>query len=93
MSSCWRIRGAVDSIALFQCHVPTILEIFFFNTNFEQAIKISLRDFSLIPRLQEEEKTYACDRLQKEKLSIENVRLFLYFPVINYRQIYKAIDL
>ena len=28
----------------------------FENTDFEQAIQISLRDFSLIPRLQEEQK-------------------------------------
>ena len=36
-------------------------------------------------------KKYACDRLQKEKLSFKNVELFLYSPVINYGLIYKAI--
>ena len=56
MSSCWQIRGAVDSIALFQYHAPTITEKIFLNTDFEQAIQISLRNFSLIPRLQEEQK-------------------------------------
>ena len=29
MSSCWQIRGAVDSIALFQYHAPTIREKIF----------------------------------------------------------------
>ena len=28
-------------------------------------------------------KKYACDRLQREKLSIPNIEFFLYFPVIN----------
>ena len=37
MSSCWQIRGAVDSIALFQCHTSTIREKIFENTDFEQA--------------------------------------------------------
>ena len=37
MSSCWQIRGAVDSIALFQCHASTIREKIFENTDFEQA--------------------------------------------------------
>ena len=66
MSSFWHIRVAVDSIALFQYHALTIREKIFLNTDFEQAIQISLRDLSLIPRLQEEQK-YACDLLQKEK--------------------------
>ena len=26
MSLCWQIRGAVDSIVLFQCQAPTIWE-------------------------------------------------------------------
>ena len=37
MSSCRQIRGAVDSIALFQCHAPTIREKIFEITDFEQA--------------------------------------------------------
>ena len=37
MSSCRQIRGAVDSIALFQCHAPTIREKIFENADFEQA--------------------------------------------------------
>ena len=38
-------------------------------------------------------KNYACDWLQKEKLSIQNIKLLLYSPVINYGHIYKAIHL
>ena len=66
----------------------------FFNTDFEQAIQISLRGFSLIPRLQEEQKKYACDLLQKEEVAFKVwLELFLYSPFINYDHIYKAIDL
>ena len=38
-------------------------------------------------------KKKACDPLQKEKLSFQNIELFVYFPVINYGHIYKAVDL
>ena len=48
MSSCWQIRGAVDSIVLFLCQAPTIWE----------TIQISLWDFLLIPQFQEEQKIY-----------------------------------
>ena len=66
----------------------------FFNTDFEQAIQISLRGFSLVPRLQEEQKKYACDLLQKEEVAFKVwLELFLYSPFINYDHIYKAIDL
>ena len=56
MSSCRHIRVAVDSIALFQYHAPTIREKICINTDFQQAIQICLQDFWLIPRLQEEQK-------------------------------------
>ena len=58
MSSCWRIHSAIDSIAVFQYHTPTVQENIFENTDFEQAIQIFLQaqDFWLIPRLQEEQK-------------------------------------
>ena len=38
-------------------------------------------------------KKYSCDLLQKEKRSTQNMELFLYSPVINYGNIYKATDL
>ena len=38
-------------------------------------------------------KKYTCDLLQKEKESIQNMELFLHYPVINYSHIYKASDL
>lgn len=55
MSSRRQIRGTVDSIALFQYHASNIREKIL-NMDFEQAIHISLREFSLFLRLQEEQK-------------------------------------
>ena len=52
-------------------------------------MQISLRGFSLIPRLQEEQKKYACDLLQKEEVAFKVwLELFLYSPFINYDHIY-----
>ena len=59
MSSCWQICSAIDSIAVFQYHTPTLIQENIFETmDFEQAIQMFLQaqDFSLIPRLQEEQK-------------------------------------
>ena len=47
-----------------------------FAKRFRARKQISLRDFSLLPRHQEEQKC-ACDSLQKEKLSIQNIEPFL----------------
>ena len=72
MSSCWQIRGTVDRIALFQCHASTIRrDIFKTRINLEQAIQMSLRDFSwdfsFIPRLQEEQKICLWSVAKKKK--------------------------
>ena len=84
MSSCWQIRGAVDSIALFQYHAPTIRENIFWNTDFEQAIQISLRDFSLIPRLQEERKICLWS-VAKTTRSIQTTVTFIKRLTVNRR--------
>ena len=47
------------------------------------AKQTSLRDFSLILRLQEEQKMCLWS-VVKKKLSIQSIERFLYFPVINY---------
>ena len=77
MSSCWRIRSAIDSIAVFQYHTPTIQENIFENTDFEQAIQIFLQaqDFWLIPRLQEEQKICLWT-VAKRTQSIQNTSSF-----------------
>ena len=50
----------------------------FFNTDFEQAIQISLRGFSLIPRLQEEQKKICLWSVAKRRSSIQSMaRAFL----------------
>ena len=77
MSSCWRIRSAIDSIAVFQYHTPTIQESIFENTDFEQAIQIFLQaqDFWLILRLQEEQKICLWT-VTKRTQSIQNTSSF-----------------
>ena len=89
MSSCWRIRSAIDSIAVFQYHTPTIQESIFENTDFEQAIQIFLQaqDFWLIPRLQEEQKICLWTVAKKKTKHSKYIKLFLYSSVINYGHI------
>ena len=69
MPSCWQINGAIDGIALFQYHAPTIQDKIFLNMDFEQAIQISLRDFLLIPRLQKRAKNMPVICCKKKKNS------------------------
>ena len=59
----FKIRGTVDSIALFQCH----------------AIQVSLLDFAH-PSAPRREKISICDRLEKGKLSLQNVE-FMYIYI------------
>ena len=59
----FKIRGTVDSIALFQCH----------------AIQVSLLDFAH-PSAPRREKISICDRLEKGKLSLQNVE-FIYIYI------------
>ena len=60
----FKIRGTVDSIALFQCH----------------AIQVSLLDFAH-PSAPRREKISICDRLEKGKLSLQNVE-FIYIYML-----------
>ena len=92
MSSCWQIRSAVDRIALFQCHAPSISAEDFLKHKFWAGNTNFFARLFAYP-CSKKSKKYACDRLQKEKLSIQQIKLFLHFPVINYDHIYKAMDL
>ena len=58
----------------------------FENTDFEQAIQISLRDFSLIPRLQEEQKNMPVICCKKKKKH-------MFSPVVNVACIADALNL
>ena len=91
MSSCWRIRSAIDSIAVFQYQTPTIQENIFENTDFEQAIQIFLQaqDFWLIPRLQEEQKICLWS-VAKRTQSIQNTSSFSCTPCDQLRSHLKS---
>ena len=55
MSSCWQIRSAVDSIALFQCHAPAISAEDFLKQILSKQYKFLCKTFHL-SLLQEEQK-------------------------------------
>ena len=66
MSSCWQIRGAVDSIALFQYHAPAIRKIFFKHRFRASNANVFARLFAY-PSAPRRAKTYACNLLQNQK--------------------------
>ena len=78
MSSCWRIRSAIDSIAVFQYHTPTIQENIFENTDFEQAIQFfcKLKTFGLSLGSKKSKK-YVYELLQKEHKAFKIRQAFL----------------
>ena len=91
-SSCWQIRGALDSITLFQYHAPTIREKIVKTQTSSKQYKFVCKTFGLSLNSKKSKK-YACDLLQKEKQAFKSIELYLYSPVINCSHIYKAMDL
>ena len=81
-----------DRIALLQCHAPSISAEDFLKHKFWAGNTNFFARLFAYP-CSKKSKKYACDRLQKEKLIIQQIKLFLHFPVINYDHIYKAMDL
>ena len=89
MSSCWQIRGAVDSIVYFQYNAHTIRKRFF-KTRISRTQHKFLCETFRLSFGSKTSKKYACD---KRKRSIQNMELFLHSPVTKYDHIYKTIDL
>ena len=73
MSSCWQIRGAVDSIALFQYHAPTIREKIFqntdkfvaCNTNFFARLQLTRFAYTSAPRRAKNMPVFCCKKKKK----------------------------
>ena len=89
MASCWLVRGAVDSIAFFQCHAPTIRKKILLKQGFRASKQISLGDFSLIARRQEEQKMCLWSVAERKT---KHSKYHITHSVISYGHISKAID-